>query len=82
METQSQTPHPSAASLLRDDQDAREDVAYFRKLGIPYEPKSLIEVLTRHKPKSAIADRVPQSRRHARQRGDPGLEELGRLSDS
>jgi hypothetical protein len=29
-------------------------MTYFRKLGIPYEPKSLIEVLTRHKPKSAM----------------------------
>ena len=54
METQSQTLHPSAASLVRDDQDVRDDMAYFRKLGIPYEPKSLIEVLTRHKPKSAM----------------------------
>ena len=54
METQSQAPHPSAASLVRDDQDVRDDMAYFRKLGIPYEPKSLIEVLTRHKPKSAM----------------------------
>ena len=54
METQNQALHPSAASLVRDDQDVRDDMAYFRKLGIPYEPKSLIEVLTRHKPKSAM----------------------------
>jgi len=54
METHSQALHPSAASLVRDDQDVRDDMAYFRKLGIPYEPKSLIEVLTRHKPKSAM----------------------------
>lgn len=54
METQSQALHPSAASLIRDDKDARDDMAYFRKLGIPYEPRSLIEVLTRHKPKSAM----------------------------
>lgn len=55
METQSQALHPSAASLVRDDEDVRDDMAYFRKLGVPYEPKSLIEVLTRHKPKSAMA---------------------------
>ena len=54
METQSQALHPSAAKLARDDEDVRDDMAYFRKLGIPYEPKSLIEVLTRHKPKSAM----------------------------
>jgi hypothetical protein len=54
METQSQVLHPSAARLVRDDEDVRDDMAYFRKLGIPYEPKSLIEVLTRHKPKSAM----------------------------
>jgi HEAT repeat protein len=54
METQSQALHPSAASLVRDDEDVRDDMAYFRKLGIPYEPKSLIEVLTRHEPKSAM----------------------------
>ncbi len=54
MKTQSQALHPSVAGLIRDDEDARDDIAYFRKLGIPYEPKSLIEVLTRHKPKSAM----------------------------
>jgi hypothetical protein len=54
VETQSQALHPSAACLVRDDEDVRNDMAYFRKLGIPYEPKSLIEVLTRHKPKSAM----------------------------
>lgn len=46
--------HPAAASLARGDDDVRDDIAYFRKLGIPYEAKSLIEVLTRHKPKSAM----------------------------
>jgi hypothetical protein len=54
METQSQALHPSAVRLVRNDEDVRDDMAYFRKLGIPYEPKSLIEVLTRHKPKSAM----------------------------
>jgi hypothetical protein len=54
METKPQALHPSAASLVRDDEDVRDDMAYFRKLGIPYEPRSLIEVLTRHKPKSAM----------------------------
>ena len=54
METESQALHPSAASLVRDDEDVRDDIAYFRKLGILYEPKSLIEVLMRHKPKSAM----------------------------
>ena len=54
METQSQELHPSAASLVRDDEDVREDMNYFRKLGISYEPESLIEVLTRQKPKSAM----------------------------
>lgn len=29
-------------------------MAYFRGLGIPYEPNALIEVLTRHKPKTAM----------------------------
>jgi hypothetical protein len=53
-ETQSEALHPSAASLVRDDEDVRGDMAYFRKLGIPYEPKSLVEVLTCHKPKSAM----------------------------
>lgn len=46
--------HPSAAALERDDEDVRSDIAYFRKLGIRYEPIALIEVLTRHKPKSAM----------------------------
>src|SRR6185503_1104854 len=54
METESEALHPSAATLVRDGEDVREDMAYFRKLGIPYDPKSLIEVLTRHKPKSAM----------------------------
>jgi len=54
MEAESQALHPSAAGLVRDDEDVRDDMAYFRKLGIPYDPKSLIEVLTRHKPKSAM----------------------------
>jgi hypothetical protein len=46
--------HPAAASLVRSDKEVHYDIAYFRKLGIPYEAKSLIEVLTRHKPKSAM----------------------------
>ena len=54
MEVESQALHPSAAGLVRDDEDVGDDMTYFRKLGIPYEPKSLIEVLTRHKPKSAM----------------------------
>jgi hypothetical protein len=54
MEAESQALHPSAAGLVRDDEDVRDDMAYFRKLGIPYEPKSLVEVLTCHKPKSAM----------------------------
>ena len=54
MEMQSQALHPSAASLVRDDEDVREDMNYFRKLGISNEPESLIEVLTRQKPKSAM----------------------------
>jgi len=41
METQSQALHPSAASLVRDDEDVRDDMTYFRKLGIPYEPNRL-----------------------------------------
>ena len=41
METQSQALHPSAARLVRDDEDVRDDMAYFRKLGIPYEPNRL-----------------------------------------
>jgi hypothetical protein len=54
METRSPTLHPAAASLVRDADDERSDMAYFRRLGIPYEANSLIEVLTRHKPKTAM----------------------------
>lgn len=54
MEIASQTLHPAAASLLRADEEVRDGIAYFRKLGISYEAKSLIEVLTRHKPKTAM----------------------------
>lgn len=54
MGTSSQVLHPAAARLLRDDENVRDDMIYFRRLGIPYEPQSLIEVLKRHKPKSAM----------------------------
>src|ERR1041385_7832318 len=55
MKKQHQWLHPSAASLVRDDEDVRADMADFHQLGIAYEPKSLIAVLTSHKPKSAMA---------------------------
>lgn len=54
MKPPSEALHPAAASLQRDDEDVRADMAYLRKLGIRYEPDALIEVLTRHKPKTAM----------------------------
>lgn len=54
MDTQPHALHPAAASLERDDEDVRSDMAYFRTLGIRYEPNALIDVLTRHKPKTAM----------------------------
>ena len=54
MDNEPRVPHPTAASLERDDEDVRSDMTYFRKLGIPYEPNALIEVLTKHKPKTAM----------------------------
>jgi hypothetical protein len=46
--------HPTAAVLLPDEERVNDDVSYFRKLGVKYEPDALIALLKREKPKSAM----------------------------
>lgn len=54
MEPRSEALHPAAASLERDAEDVRSDMAYLRKLGIRYDTDALIDILTRQKPKAAM----------------------------
>ena len=46
--------HPTAAALLPYDERLEDDVSYFRKLGVKYEADTLIDLLKREKPKSAM----------------------------
>jgi len=46
--------HPTAEALLPYEERLQDDVTYFRKLGVKYEADSLIELLKREKPKSAM----------------------------
>ena len=50
----SQKLHPTAAVLLPDEERLKDDVSYFRKLGVKYEADALIDLLKREKPKSAM----------------------------
>lgn len=50
----SQNLHPTAALLLPYEERLKDDMAYFRKLGVKYEADALIDLLTREKPKSAM----------------------------
>src|SRR5688572_12354898 len=52
--TASQNLHPSAAVLLPDEERVKDDIAYFRKLGVKYEADALIDLLKREKPKTAM----------------------------
>lgn len=46
--------HPTAAALLPYEERLEDDVSYFRKLGVKYEADTLIDLLKREKPKSAM----------------------------
>ena len=46
--------HPAAAALLPYEERLEDDVSYFRKLGVKYEADTLIDLLKREKPKSAM----------------------------
>lgn len=46
--------HPTADALLPYEESVRDDMAYFRKLGVKYEAEALIDLLKREKPKSAM----------------------------
>lgn len=48
------TLHPAAASLESVNQQRVSDEMYFRHLGIPYEPETLLNVLRERKPKTAM----------------------------
>src|SRR5512134_101464 len=50
----SQKLHPTAAMLLPYEEGLKDDMAYFRKLGVKYEAEALIDLLKRQKPKSAM----------------------------
>jgi len=50
----SQKLHPAAAMLLPYEESLRDDMSYFRKLGVKYEADALIDLLKREKPKSAM----------------------------
>ena len=50
----SQALHPTAAKLLPYEEQLRDDMSYFRKLGVKYEADALIDLLKREKPKSAM----------------------------
>jgi hypothetical protein len=50
----SHEPHPTAALLLPYEERLKDDMAYFRKLGVKYEAEALIDLLKREKPKSAM----------------------------
>ena len=50
----SQQLHPTAAALLPYEERLKDDVSYFRKLGVKYEADALIDLLKREKPKSAM----------------------------
>jgi HEAT repeat protein len=46
--------HPTAAMLLPYEDRLKDDMSYFRKLGVKYEADALIDLLKREKPKSAM----------------------------
>ncbi|WP_081474615.1 HEAT repeat domain-containing protein [Acidovorax radicis] len=46
--------HPAAARLESVTQQRLNDEIYFCRLGIPYEPESLLKVLRERKPKTAV----------------------------
>ena len=46
--------HPTAAALLPYEERLEDDVSYFRKLGVKYEADTLVDLLKREKPKSAM----------------------------
>jgi hypothetical protein len=46
--------HPTAAMLLPYEERLKDDMSYFRKLGVKYEADALIDLLKREKPKSAM----------------------------
>ena len=46
--------HPTAAMLLPYEARLKDDMSYFRKLGVKYEADALIDLLKREKPKSAM----------------------------
>ena len=50
----SQELHPTAAMLLPYEERLKDDMLYFRKLGVKYEADALIDLLKREKPKSAM----------------------------
>jgi hypothetical protein len=50
----SQELHPTAAMLLPYEERLKDDMSYFRKLGVKYEADALIDLLKRGKPKSAM----------------------------
>jgi hypothetical protein len=50
----SQELHPTAAALLPYEERLKDDISYFRKLGVPYEADALIDLLKREKPRSAM----------------------------
>jgi hypothetical protein len=50
----SQDLHPTAALLLPSEERVKDDMSYFRKLGVKYEADALIDPLKREKPKSAM----------------------------
>ena len=52
--TASQGIHPTAAMLLPYEERLKDNMSYFRKLGVKHEADALIDLLKREKPKSAM----------------------------
>jgi hypothetical protein len=50
----SQELHPTAEMLLPYQERLKDDLSYFRRLGVKYEADALIDLLKREKPKSAM----------------------------
>ena len=50
----SQELHATAAMLLPYEERLKDEISYFRKLGVKYEADALIDLLKREKPKSAM----------------------------